>query len=166
MNKLVTLDHQITIFLNQLGSEQMDAFWLWITEASSWYWMYGACILLFFILDRAWGFVALAATLITFGLSDWISVHAFKDVFERLRPCHQEGVMEYIRLVPEGCGGSFGFVSSHAANTFGLAVFLVVISSLMSVGRPIFSGFTAFSMPQVACTSGCIILAMYLEGLS
>lgn len=123
MNKLVTLDHQITIFLNQLGSEQMDAFWLWITEASSWYWMYGACILLFFILDRAWGFVALAATLITFGLSDWISVHAFKDVFERLRPCHQEGVMEYIRLVPEGCGGSFGFVSSHAANTFGLAVF-------------------------------------------
>ena len=32
--------------------------------------------------------------------------------------------MDNIRLVKENCGGKFGFISSHAANTFGLALFL------------------------------------------
>ena len=53
-------------------------------------------------------------------LADQGSVHLFKNVFERLRPCHQ---LENIRVV-DGCGALYGFVSSHAANTFALA-FLV-----------------------------------------
>ncbi len=125
LNKLIEYDWQLTLWLNNPGTERWDGFWLWITEASHWYWMYAVIIALYFVLDRLWGFAALAATLITFGLADWLSVNAFKIVFERLRPCHQEGVMEFIRLVPEGCGGEFGFVSSHAANTFALAYFFI-----------------------------------------
>lgn len=123
LNELIAWDWQVTIWLNNLGVDSWDGFWLWITEASHWYWMYAVIILLYFVLERTWGAMTLAFTLITFGLADWISVNGFKNVFERLRPCHQEGVMEYIRLVTEGCGGQFGFVSSHATNTFALAYF-------------------------------------------
>ena len=123
MVSILEWDQKATIWLNNTGAPWADAFWLWITEASSWYWMYAFVIALYFLLERWWGLVTLAFTLITFGLADWISVNGFKNVFERLRPCHQEGVMEFIRLVPEGCGGQFGFVSSHAANTFALAFF-------------------------------------------
>lgn len=51
-------------------------------------------------------------------LSDKISVYAFKDVFERFRPCHNLELKDLIHTVNGKCGGTFGFVSSHAANTF------------------------------------------------
>jgi len=60
-------------------------------------------------------------------LSDLSSVHFFKNVFERLRPCHDPELIDRVHLVNGECGGAFGFVSSHAANCFALAVFLVKI---------------------------------------
>ena len=56
-----------------------------------------------------------------FLLSDRISVLCFKDVFCRLRPCH---ALEGVRMFRTSCGGQYGFVSSHAANVFALALFL------------------------------------------
>jgi undecaprenyl-diphosphatase len=57
-------------------------------------------------------------------MSDQISVHFFKEVFQRLRPCHEPDFIGMVHLVKGNCGGQFGFVSSHATNTFALAVFL------------------------------------------
>lgn len=53
--------------------------------------------------------------------SDRISVMCFKDVFCRLRPCH---ALPDVRMFHTSCGGQYGFVSSHAANIFALAMFL------------------------------------------
>ena len=58
-----------------------------------------------------------------FLLSDRISVLCFKEVFCRLRPCH---ALEDVRMFHTSCGGAYGFVSSHAANVFALALFLVL----------------------------------------
>ena len=55
-------------------------------------------------------------------MGDRISVMAFKDVFQRFRPCHNPDIANLVHLV-DGCGGKFGFVSSHAANSFALALF-------------------------------------------
>ena len=55
--------------------------------------------------------------------SDQLSVHAFKQVFLRYRPCHNLLIQSQVHL-NDGCGGMYGFVSSHAANTFALAMFL------------------------------------------
>jgi undecaprenyl-diphosphatase len=57
---------------------------------------------------------------ITILLSDQGSVHLFKKIFLRLRPCHQEQIIPFISLLKD-CGGQYGFISSHAANTFALA---------------------------------------------
>ncbi|MEJ6736841.1 MAG: phosphatase PAP2 family protein [Flavobacteriales bacterium] len=56
-------------------------------------------------------------------LADQISVKLFKEVFERLRPCHNPRITDLVHTVNGHCGGKFGFVSSHASNSFALAVF-------------------------------------------
>jgi undecaprenyl-diphosphatase len=80
-------------------------------------------------------------------LSDAISVHFFKDVVERLRPCHDPLCQDSLRLVADACRGKFGFVSSHATN----AAALVVLSQ-------------AFSLPRWAFPA--LILWMVLTGWS
>lgn len=60
-------------------------------------------------------------------MSDQTSVHLFKDIFRRLRPCHNESLSPMVHLVKNHCGGLYGFVSSHAANTFGIAAFTALL---------------------------------------
>jgi undecaprenyl-diphosphatase len=55
--------------------------------------------------------------------TDQASVQLFKKVFMRPRPCHQEALAATVHLVKGHCGGMYGFVSSHAANMFGVAMF-------------------------------------------
>jgi undecaprenyl-diphosphatase len=60
-------------------------------------------------------------------ISDQLSVRAFKYVFERPRPCHEADLQPLIHLAAGRCGGAFGFVSSHAANSFALATFIWIL---------------------------------------
>ncbi len=62
------------------------------------------------------------ALLIT--ISDRTSVLAFKDVFHRLRPCHNPEIENLVHLIDGHCGGQYGFISSHACNHFALIAFL------------------------------------------
>jgi undecaprenyl-diphosphatase len=62
-------------------------------------------------------FIILAAT-----LADQGSVQLFKNVFHRLRPCHEPALQGLVHLVNNECGGLYGFVSSHAANSFNVAM--------------------------------------------
>ena len=71
---------------------------------------------------RAWIILFFTAVMIV--ISDQASVHLFKDVFQRLRPCHNPNLQDVVHLVKGHCGGQYGFVSSHAFNTFSLAVYL------------------------------------------
>ncbi|MDR1338530.1 MAG: phosphatase PAP2 family protein, partial [Prevotellaceae bacterium] len=64
----------------------------------------------------------LAGLALSFALADQLSVHLFKNVFERLRPCHVEELKNVIHLL-ENCGGRYGFISNHAANSFCFAMF-------------------------------------------
>lgn len=45
----------------------------------------------------------------------------------RLRPCHNPELANLVHTINGACGGQYGFVSSHAANTFALAVFVVLV---------------------------------------
>lgn len=57
-------------------------------------------------------------------IGDRSSVLLFKDVFERLRPNHNPMLEDALHYVNgSGGAGKFGFVSSHATNSFALAVF-------------------------------------------
>lgn len=78
------------------------------------------------------GALRLAVVLATFGATDAVSSRLFKPGFERLRPSHEPGLRDRLTLhiMEDGTpyrGGRFGFVSSHAANTFGLAAISVLL---------------------------------------
>lgn len=63
--------------------------------------------------------------LATFALTDLISTQLIKAFVERPRPCADAVASETVRmLIP--CSYSFSFVSSHAANHVGLAMFMFV----------------------------------------
>ena len=65
----------------------------------------------------------LFATLLVF-LSDQSSVF-IKNTFMRFRPCHEPELEGMVHIVRGKCGGRYGFVSSHAANTFAVAVYVI-----------------------------------------
>ncbi|MBX9851737.1 MAG: phosphatase PAP2 family protein [Cytophagaceae bacterium] len=58
--------------------------------------------------------------------SDLFASWFMKPLFERLRPCHDKSI-NYLLHLADGCGGLYGFISSHAANHFALATFLTVL---------------------------------------
>ncbi len=62
-------------------------------------------------------FIILAVT-----LADQISVQLFKNTFMRLRPCHEPALQGLLHLYNGECGGQYGFVSSHASNSFNIAL--------------------------------------------
>lgn len=55
--------------------------------------------------------------------SDVTSSYILKNVFKRLRPCRIEDVKLLMNSFGQKCGGRFGFVSSHAANSFAILTF-------------------------------------------
>jgi undecaprenyl-diphosphatase len=78
------------------------------------------------------GALRLAVILVTFTGTDAISSRVLKPGFERLRPSHDPALEGELTLHenPDGSvyrGGRFGFVSSHAANTFGLAAITMLL---------------------------------------
>lgn len=118
------LDTELFLFFNSINSPVWDKIMWWISGSKSWIPMY-LIIVIYIIYKFRWKavitlvFIALVVT-----LADQISVKAFKDVFQRLRPCHNPALEEIVHLVKNKCGGKYGFVSSHAANTFAVAFFL------------------------------------------
>lgn len=86
--------------------------------------------------------------ILTITASDQLSVHAFKEVFMRLRPCHEPSLAGLVHTVNDRCPGLYGFVSSHASNSFAVAVlsmglikkkwftvFILIWASLVSYSR-------------------------------
>lgn len=72
-------------------------------------------------------YIALLCIGVLILLTDAGSNYLFKHVFERYRPCHNVEFGHLVHTVNDHCGGKFGFISSHAANFFGLAMFFSLL---------------------------------------
>ena len=118
---LLALDEKIFLQLNHAGMYFFDPIMLFITHKFSWIPFYAFLVYLIFKQKGKEGIWILLSIIALITLADQGSVQLFKNVFERLRPCH---ALDTVRLVGDRCGGQFGFISSHASNTFALAVFL------------------------------------------
>ncbi len=123
LEDILQLDTDLFLFFNALHSDFWDFVMYHVSKTKTWLPLYIGII--YFIIKNekkqaVWTFLAIAI-LIT--AADQISVKAFKEVFQRLRPCHNSDLEGLVHLVKGRCGGKWGFVSSHAANTFATAVF-------------------------------------------
>jgi len=128
LDKLLQWDEDLFLLLNGAGSESFDSFWVFISSTRS---AIPLFIFIIFLLIKKHGksfWQGLILILIVVSLADLSSVHCFKNVFMRLRPCHDPELADQIRLLVSK-GGLYGFVSSHAANFFAIAG---IVSALLS----------------------------------
>jgi undecaprenyl-diphosphatase len=58
-----------------------------------------------------------------FTVCDQLSSHLIKPLIARPRPTHYPGIMEHVRTLFDYTGGKYGFISGHATNSFGFAMF-------------------------------------------
>jgi len=116
------IDHQVFLLINGFHSNEADWIMGIISGKLTWIPLY--VLLLWGLIKkyrtRAW--IPVLALILSVVLADQLSVHAFKNVFERYRPCHNLELQSLVHLLNNHCGGRYGFVSSHAANSFAIAV--------------------------------------------
>jgi undecaprenyl-diphosphatase len=120
-------DTQLFLCLNGKHNEFWDFVMYWASEKLIWmpvYIFFLYLVIRNFKKNSYWVILSVIAMIV---VSDQLSVNAFKNVFMRLRPCHEPELQGLVHLVKNKCGGDFGFVSSHAVNHFAMAVFFSVI---------------------------------------
>ena len=118
------MDSQLFLFLNGLHADWLDPVMVSITEMWPWVPLYIFLLFLVFKHYGKHGWWVLLGVCVVILCSDQLSAHVCKPLFQRLRPCFNPELEGLVHL-PKGLpGGRFGFVSSHAANTFAVASFL------------------------------------------
>lgn len=123
IEELLKYDTQLFLFLNNLGTDSWDGFWLIVTEKWSSIPIY---FILLVLIYKEFGLKATLVILVAVALmittTDQLA-NLFKYGLERPRPCRVESLQDSMRFVAKGCG-RFGFFSAHAASSMAAAVFL------------------------------------------
>lgn len=122
LHELAALDRELFITLNNAGVSWLDDIMVLITGVAIWIPLYlGIAYLFFKHFKTADAVIFLALCILCVVLCDQGTVQLFKLRFERLRPCQVAEIRNQMRFLGANCG-LYGFVSSHAANTFGFAL--------------------------------------------
>jgi len=116
------IDRQLFLFLNSLNSPFWDKVMSAISGILIWVPLYVAILVWMGIKYKRKFLLIIPFIIVAATLADQSSVHLFKNIFHRLRPCHEPSLQGMIHLVDCRCGGLYGFVSSHASNSFNVAV--------------------------------------------
>lgn len=125
LENIIQIDQNILIFLNNLGSEQWDPFWLLITNQLSWTPLF-IFILYLTIKSFGWkqgGFIILSMILLV-AFSDQFT-NLIKNTIQRLRPNNNEEIKHLLRTLinPQG----YSFMSGHATTSTFFSVYVVLL---------------------------------------
>lgn len=118
-------DKELFLFLNNLGIERYDGFWLFVTRIESWIWLFVLFfILIFKAMKRRRALFASGFVLLTLGLA--FSASYFTKLYTaRLRPNREESVATLARILQDP--NSFSFFSGHASSSFAVTTFMVLL---------------------------------------
>ena len=122
---LLEIDEKLLIYLNNLGSERWDFFWLFITNQFHWIPLFFLIIFLIFKNFRLKkiGFIfILLIIMVTF--SDQFT-NLIRAIFERLRPNNDTNIKHLLRtlITPQ----SYSFTSGHATTSTAFSVFILLL---------------------------------------
>lgn len=130
---LENIDHQLLLEVNKHVGGFGDS--VMIMVSGKWFWIPLYALFLILIQRKVGSDNLIYLLIAVFALivmTDQGSVYFFKDVFERYRPCHHEYLKDILILPTGNCGGTYGFISSHSANMFGLATLVYSIMKAQS----------------------------------
>lgn len=123
---LKEIDTKLFLFLNGIHGPAGDFVMYWLSHKYIWIPLYAFLLYLLYRHYKWKAVLALVFVALLITISDQVSVHLFKNIFQRLRPCH-EPALEGMVYTLGRCGGKFGFISSHASNSFALATFIALL---------------------------------------
>lgn len=127
---LIEIDKNITLAINSWNSPFFDFIMHAASNGLTWIPVFATLLFLYYKNSTKKEILyILLFTGILIALTDQISFQLFKEVFHRLRPCHEPDLIGKIRTLNGECGGDYGFISSHTTNYFGLAVFNIFLLS-------------------------------------
>lgn len=125
---LDTIDKQWLLALNNDYPAFWDGIMVGFSEKITWIPLY---LSLLFVIFRKWkyrqGVWIVIALVLTVVVADQIASGILKNVVQRLRPSHDPQMEGLVELVNNYRSGRYGFVSSHAANSFGLALLTALV---------------------------------------
>ena len=148
-------ERNLFFFLNGSDSSFWDSFFHFYSNQWTWIPFY-LCFLFVFIyrktgaeIKRDWKEIvwAILCVIAVFILCDQISSGFFKPLFQRFRPTHHPDFRDLVKIVFDERGGKYGFISGHAANTFGFATFTALLfrNRLLTFTVFLFAIVTAYS---------------------
>ncbi|MEQ6122848.1 phosphatase PAP2 family protein [Pseudotenacibaculum sp. MALMAid0570] len=126
LDTLLQKDTELLIFLNNLGSEQWDGFWLAVTNQFHWAPLFA---LILFLIFKKFGWrnsllmVLFLAILVAF--SDQLT-NFIKHTFERSRPCNTSDLVDKLRSFTYKPGG-YSYYSGHAALSTTVTTFIILL---------------------------------------
>lgn len=122
LQTLDTLDKQWLLALNNDYPAFWDGLMYGISDKLTWIPFYLALIysLIKSLKKQSW-FIILAL-IVCIIIADQVSSGLIKEMVHRLRPSRNPDLENAVCLLKGYRGGKYGFVSSHAANSFGLAM--------------------------------------------
>ena len=124
LEHLQNIDRSLFLFLNGIHNGFFDHIMLWITRGIIWIPLY---LVFFYLVIRHYKWQTLVILLFTVLLilaSDQLT-NLVKETVQRLRPSHEPGLM--VHIVEANKGGTYGFYSAHASNSFAIAIFLILL---------------------------------------
>ncbi|MCU0449439.1 MAG: phosphatase PAP2 family protein [Bernardetiaceae bacterium] len=127
LEQLRQFDLELFLWLNQWHQPWLDPVMRFITDTDSWVPLYLLLVGWFIWRFKRRALAVVIVVALTITAADQFASGLMKPLVGRLRPCHERTVAPKVHLI-KGCGGRFGFVSSHAANTFALATLLWLLS--------------------------------------
>lgn len=128
MDELIELDQKLMLLLNGSDSLYLDGVMKLFTN--TWIWMPLALVATIILFKnnsfRNFILVALMIALTVF-VCDKVSSGFIKPWCARLRPSQDPAILSQIDIVNGSRSGLYGFVSSHAANSFGIFMFIALL---------------------------------------
>lgn len=150
IQELIELDKEVLLDLNDNHSRFWDGFMWTLTKTITWI-PVGAALL--YVIIRNNKLAKTCAILIAIGLciafADQITSSFCKPFFERFRPSRDPEIMHMVHTVNGYKGGMYGFVSSHAANTFAVAMFVSLLIRSWPLAVITFTWATAVSYSRI-----------------
>jgi len=135
IEQLIQWDKALLVALNGSTSTYLDGIMMTITETPTWIPLF-ACLLYAIVRNNSWRgslfIIVMVALLVT--LADQFASGFCKPFFHRLRPSQSPDLADVIDLVGNYRCGLYGFISSHAANTFSVSTFFILLFRNKKVG--------------------------------
>ncbi len=127
VQQLIEWDQSLFLALNNVHTPFWDTF-MWI-YSDKFTWIPLLLSVLFVLFRKNWREAAIVciAIALTITLCDQFASTLCKPFFARYRPAQDPDFSPFVQIVNGYRGGRYGFISSHAANSFGAVVLLALI---------------------------------------